>query len=161
MKRTLLLALTAALSSCVTPYQPPPPATGSSLDRPASGERSNRNTRYLEETQADSVATTPADPNATAQVQSPEPTTPPPPADPHATPPASTGTTPPPDAGATVTAPPTPPPSAELPFGKPVPGKKGFVYSPYDGTAGFVDVRDIAPGTKVKCPYTGKVFRVP
>jgi hypothetical protein len=160
MKRSVLLALAAALTSCITPYQPPPPATGASLDRPARGERSNRNNRYLEETQIN-PGDTAVDPNASAQVQSPDSTTPPPPADPNATPPANTGTTPPPDAGATVTAPPTPPPPAELPFGKPVPGKKGFVYSPYDGTAGFVDVRDISPGTKVKCPYTGKVFRVP
>jgi murein DD-endopeptidase MepM/ murein hydrolase activator NlpD len=65
---------------------------------------------------------------------------------------------------------PTPPPdapkeqpkaAAELPFGKPVPGKKGFVTSPYDGSAGIIDVRDIPPGTKVRDPYTGKVFRVP
>ena len=51
--------------------------------------------------------------------------------------------------------------AAELPFGKPVPGKKGFVTSPYDGSAGIIDVRDIPPGTKVRDPYTGKVFRVP
>ena len=53
------------------------------------------------------------------------------------------------------------PTAAELPYGVPVPGKKGFVYSPYDKSAGFVDVRDIGPGTKVRCPYTGKIFRVP
>lgn len=51
--------------------------------------------------------------------------------------------------------------AADLPFGKPVPGKKGFVTSPYDGSAGIIDVRDIPPGTKVRDPYTGKVFRVP
>lgn len=58
-------------------------------------------------------------------------------------------------------APEPPKPAAELPFGKPVPGKKGFVTSPFDGSAGIIDVRDIAPGTKVRDPYTGKVFRVP
>jgi hypothetical protein len=42
-----------------------------------------------------------------------------------------------------------------------VPGKPGFVYSPFDKTAGVVDVQGMAPGTKVKCPYTGKVFIVP
>jgi len=52
-------------------------------------------------------------------------------------------------------------PSSSLPFGAPVPGKPGFVYSPYDKTAGMIDVKDIAPGTKVRDPYTGKIFLVP
>jgi hypothetical protein len=42
-----------------------------------------------------------------------------------------------------------------------VPGKPGFVYSPFDKTAGVVDVQGMAPGTKVTCPYAGKVFIVP
>ncbi len=49
----------------------------------------------------------------------------------------------------------------DLPFGQPVVGKKGFVYSPYAPDKGQVDVDGIPAGTKVKCPYTGKVFRVP
>ena len=51
--------------------------------------------------------------------------------------------------------------AANIPYGKPVPGKRGFVTSPYDAAAGMIDVRDIPPGTKVKDPYTGKVFLVP
>ena len=47
-----------------------------------------------------------------------------------------------------------------MPFGIPVPGKKGFVYSPYDKTQ-MVDVRGITPGKKVRCPYTSKIFLVP
>jgi len=66
----------------------------------------------------------------------------------------------------TVGAPTTPPQPvtpapATTPYGVKVPGKTGFVYSPFDKTAGVVDVQGMAPGTKVKCPYTGKVFIVP
>ena len=35
------------------------------------------------------------------------------------------------------------------------------VYSPYAKDQGYVDVRDIKPGTKVTDPYTGKIFLVP
>lgn len=49
----------------------------------------------------------------------------------------------------------------DLPYGTPIPGKKGFVYSPWNPGKGPVDVQDIPTGTKVRCPYTGKVFRVP
>ena len=48
----------------------------------------------------------------------------------------------------------------QLPFGLPVPSKKGFVYSPFDKTQ-MVDVRGIPPGKKVRCPYTSKIFLVP
>jgi len=61
--------------------------------------------------------------------------------------------------------PPVPPPptsgSNQYPYGKPVPGKKGFVFSPYDDKAGMIDVRDYTPGTKVRDPYTNKIFLVP
>ena len=49
----------------------------------------------------------------------------------------------------------------DLPYGIAIPGKKGFVYSPFGDTKQQVDVSDIPTGTKVKCPYTSKVFRVP
>ncbi len=59
--------------------------------------------------------------------------------------------------------PPAPRPAKreDLPYGTPIPGKKGYVYSPYDTKKQQVDVSGIPTGTKVKCPYTGKVFRVP
>ena len=46
-------------------------------------------------------------------------------------------------------------------YGKPVPGKPGFVTRPYSPDAGLVDVRGYPPGTQVKDPYTGKIFLVP
>jgi hypothetical protein len=49
----------------------------------------------------------------------------------------------------------------DLPYGTPVPGKQGFVTSPFSPNSGYVDVRGFAPGTPVKDPYTGKVFLTP
>jgi len=49
----------------------------------------------------------------------------------------------------------------DLPYGIPVVGKKGSVYSPYAPEKGQVDVSGLNRHTKVECPYTGKSFRVP
>lgn len=51
--------------------------------------------------------------------------------------------------------------SEDLRYGTPVPGKKGFVTSPFSPDAGYIDARGFAPGTPVKDPYTGKVFLTP
>lgn len=56
---------------------------------------------------------------------------------------------------------PTPSSSGQLPYGIPVPGKPGFVTSPYAQGSGYVDVRGFPPNTEVKDPYSGKVFLVP
>jgi hypothetical protein len=49
----------------------------------------------------------------------------------------------------------------QLPFGTRVPGQPGLVQSPYDPEGRSVDVREFAPGQMARCPYSGKVFRVP
>ena len=48
-----------------------------------------------------------------------------------------------------------------LPTAKPVPGKPGYVFSPFDPSGGYVDVTGYTSGQKVKDPYSGKVFIVP
>lgn len=66
---------------------------------------------------------------------------------------------PPPPSGPAV--PEAPKPVGELPYAKAVPGKPGFVTSPYDPYKGYIDVRGFPPGTEVKDPYSGKTFLVP
>jgi hypothetical protein len=59
------------------------------------------------------------------------------------------------------TPPPAPAPVAKLPYGTAISGRPGFVNSPYAEKHQLVDVTGLAVGTEVKCPYTGKLFRVP
>lgn len=50
---------------------------------------------------------------------------------------------------------------AQYPTAKPVPGKPGYVFSPFDASGGYVDVTGYTSGQKVKDPYSGKIFLVP
>jgi len=50
---------------------------------------------------------------------------------------------------------------ADLPYGKPVPGKPGLVTSPFAPDAGYVQVLGFPSGTPVEDPYTGKMFLTP
>jgi hypothetical protein len=50
---------------------------------------------------------------------------------------------------------------SEFPTAKAVPGKPGYVVSPFDSSGRYVDVSGYAPGTKVKDPWTDKIFVVP
>lgn len=48
-----------------------------------------------------------------------------------------------------------------VPYGSPVPGRMNMVNSPYAGKTQLVDVSGMSAGQTVKCPYTGKLFKVP
>jgi hypothetical protein len=84
-------------------------------------------------------------------------------------PPTPAPTVPTPTPSATTTSPPVRPASAppiknskrDIPYGIPVPGKPGFVTSPFSPKAGYVDVRGFPSGTEVKDPYSGKIFLTP
>ncbi len=61
-------------------------------------------------------------------------------------------------------APPSPTPNtppSDLPYGTAVPGRANMVNSPYAGKTQLVDVSGMGTGQTVKCPYTGKLFKVP
>ncbi len=48
-----------------------------------------------------------------------------------------------------------------LPYGTAVPGRMNMVNSPFAGKTQLVDVSGMSSGQTVKCPYTGKLFKVP
>jgi hypothetical protein len=50
---------------------------------------------------------------------------------------------------------------SEFPTAKAVPGKPGYVFSPFDTDKRYVDVSGYASGSKVKDPWTDKIFVVP
>jgi hypothetical protein len=75
-------------------------------------------------------------------------------------PPAPTPSTPPTPKTSTP-APAAAKPASDLPYGTPVAGRPNMVNSPYAGKTQLVDVSGMGPGQTVKCPYTGKLFKVP
>ena len=52
-------------------------------------------------------------------------------------------------------------PQSAFPIAKAVPDKPGYVFSPFDTSGRYVDVSGYASGTKVKDPWTDKIFVVP
>lgn len=48
-----------------------------------------------------------------------------------------------------------------FPTARAVPDKPGYVFSPFDSTGRYVDVSGYTSGTKVKDPWTDKIFIVP
>lgn len=48
-----------------------------------------------------------------------------------------------------------------FPTAKAVPGKPGYVFSPFDADKRYVDVSGYVSGSKVKDPWTDKIFVVP
>lgn len=67
--------------------------------------------------------------------------------------------TPQPSASARVAA--SAPAQQDFPVAKSVPGKPGFVYSPFDSGGAMIDITGYQSGTKVKDPDTKKIFVVP
>ena len=51
--------------------------------------------------------------------------------------------------------------SSTFPTAKAVPDKPGYVFSPFDSGGRYVDVSGYTAGTKVKDPWTDKIFIVP
>ncbi|MEZ5384508.1 MAG: hypothetical protein R3F13_03225 [Prosthecobacter sp.] len=152
----LLIACTLGLNACYGPPPPPPGPRGRPLDVPPRYGVPEQETRYFEGTNM-------GDPNSAA-VQAPDPNAPV--TGDTVTPPPTTGVTeaPPPVTVTppTTTPPPAPPPApAEIPFATRIAGKPGFVKSPFDPSGQAIDVRDFQSGQKARCPYTGKIFRVP
>jgi hypothetical protein len=49
----------------------------------------------------------------------------------------------------------------EFPTAKPVPGRPGLVFNPFDSNGGYIDVSGYAPGSKVKDPDAKNIFIVP
>jgi len=51
--------------------------------------------------------------------------------------------------------------TSNFPTARAVPDKPGYVFSPFDSSGRYVDVSGYTPGTKVKDPWTDKIFVVP
>ena len=51
--------------------------------------------------------------------------------------------------------------AAQFPVAKPVPGKAGLVFNPFNANGGYIDVSGYAPGSKVKDPDSQQIFIVP
>ena len=152
----LLIAIVTSFTACPGPTPPPPRGgrgRGRSLDVPPRYGVPQEQTQYFDGVDL-------ANPNAAAAVQTPNPNAPVT-GDNVTTPTTTENTTAPPPVSVTPPSAPTPPPAAEIPYATRITGKPGFVKSPFDPNGQAIDVRDFQSGQKAKCPYTGKIFRVP
>lgn len=122
----------------------PQSATGAPM-APVSPNTTTTTETQTTTTEANSGTTTPANNTPASPEQGPGGTTP------SNSPQANTQSTPP----AAIK------PATNYPMGIVIPGRKGFVKSPYAEYAEAVDVRGYTPGTAVRCPYTNKIFIVP
>lgn len=51
--------------------------------------------------------------------------------------------------------------ATQFPVAKPVPGRPGLVFNPFNTSGGYIDVSGYAPGSKVKDPDSQQIFIVP
>lgn len=159
LQASLLIATATGFTACSSPNPPPPGGgrgRGRSLDVPPRYGVPQEQTQYFDGVNlenSNAAAVQPPNPDAPVtgdNVSAPpttENTTAPPPVS--VTPPGSTP------------AAPTPPPAPDIPYATRIAGKPGFVKSPFDPSGQAIDVRDFRSDQKAKCPYTGKIFRVP
>ncbi|MBX7207324.1 MAG: hypothetical protein K1X78_03340 [Verrucomicrobiaceae bacterium] len=142
------------------PAPPPPPRPAPHPEKPSADELANvprAKPMPPEPTTGEPVVTArPAAPSAPTSLPAVAQATPPP------AKPTSGGNAPSPSPGKSVPTPKRPVSvPGELPFGTPIPGRPGLVNSPFAGKYQLVDVTGLNAGQEVKCPYTGKLFRVP
>jgi hypothetical protein len=51
--------------------------------------------------------------------------------------------------------------ATQFPVARPVPGRPGLVFNPFNTSGGYIDVSGYAPGSKVKDPDSQQIFVVP
>src|SRR5713101_1971083 len=51
--------------------------------------------------------------------------------------------------------------ATQFPVARPVPGKPGLVFNPFNASGGYIDVSGYAPGSRVKDPDSQQIFIVP
>ena len=152
--RAFLTAASAlALSACQQPvFEDPPPRFNTGYGQGAYG----RPPVYDAPLTRPDYASDPQPPVTATDVIPPPPRTrpaPPPPSYPTYERPPVTSLPP--------AQPSAPPPTRSYPVGRPVPGKPGYVISPFSPNSGYVDVKGFNSGEQVKDPYSGKIFLVP
>lgn len=52
-------------------------------------------------------------------------------------------------------------PASHLPYGLLIPGRPGFINSPFAAKHQLINIAGMSAGMAVKCPFSGKLFRIP